>query len=763
MEDRHLKEEVNAREPWELLMQSGQDRGEGSETTNHTVDQILLEFGELLQETVPIPEWSTEEMERKWNSILSRRPFPPKEVGDPATSSTQGEAVPTPQPFTGLDDAEDLAECDDRQGMESKRPHSPASTIVIITALPVEYAAVRTHITDWEELGHENGARVEYGQLEGTPWKVALAELGQGAINAAALTEQIVSWLRPQAVLFVGVAGALKDDIERGDVVVGTKVYGIHDKESPEGLHIRSETWHSSYALVQAARSAVRDLADVRAHFKPIATDDVVLADARSAIALHLREHYNDASAIEMEGSGASHAAHLNGQLDALVIRGISDRANASKGDDASRSQEQAAAQAASVAMAVLRKYWPRHDFEKGSHLRWEGAAKYDGDNIDFHGGTFHGPVPCATATLPTRTVGFTGRDEELARLLSWLDPSTSGGPQAVLVSAVFGLGGIGKTTLAVEAAHAARANGWFPGGALFVDLRGYDETPATADQALQSLLPTFGVEPEHIPATAEERAALYLSVLDEQAADRGPVLILLDNVSSPDQVRPLLPGNSGHRLLVTARDRLPQLGARLVPLDQLTPQSALGLLNLALRVADPHDSRVTDDVDGAERLAALCGHLPLALQIAAGLLARSRDITVSDFVDDLTESIDRLGHLNDSERSVRGAFDLSYRQLPAAQGRLLRLLALAPGLDASDEVVAALLGADAPPAQDLKSLVRAHLVEHGNGRGRWRLHDLVRAFGAEVVASDASFREEGEAARERVLELYHRVGVCGR
>ncbi|GGZ76951.1 5'-methylthioadenosine/S-adenosylhomocysteine nucleosidase [Streptomyces echinoruber] len=275
-------------------------------------------------------------------------------------------------------------------------------TVLVLTALPLEYAAVRAHVEDRRELVHPGGTRVEKGRLSGTPWQVALAELGMGAERAAALTAQLINWLRPEAVFFVGVAGSLKDDVGIGDVVVGTQVYEIHGgKQTPEGFLVRPKALPGSHALEQAARSAVRDMPDVRAHFMPIATGDVVLADAESKIARFLRRSYNDAGAIEMEGSGAAHAAHLNGKVDALVIRGISDRADAGKRRaDASGSQQRAAEQAAAVTMAVLRKHLPRagspgsSDSEEGPHRRGDdGAATYGGDHIDFRYGTFHGPV----------------------------------------------------------------------------------------------------------------------------------------------------------------------------------------------------------------------------------------------------------------------------------------------------------------------------------------------------------------------------------
>ncbi|WP_427164322.1 hypothetical protein ACQF4J_01915 [Streptomyces sp. C1-1] len=235
-------------------------------------------------------------------------------------------------------------------------------TAVILTALAVEYDAVRTHLTDTETLVHTSGTRVERGRLADTPWYVALAEIGEGTLKAATLTERLNTWLAPQVLFFVGVAGGLKDDINIGDVVVATKVYGVHGgKQTPEGFRVRPEAWHSSHRLEQAARHALRGT-ELRAHFKPIAVGDVVLADGESAIARHIHEHYNDAAAIEMEGTGVAHAAQLDGTLHALIIRGISDKADSLKSErDAEGSQSQAAKNAAAAAMAVLRNVNPTH------------------------------------------------------------------------------------------------------------------------------------------------------------------------------------------------------------------------------------------------------------------------------------------------------------------------------------------------------------------------------------------------------------------
>ncbi|MFM9446842.1 5'-methylthioadenosine/S-adenosylhomocysteine nucleosidase [Streptomyces acidiscabies] len=263
---------------------------------------------------------------------------------------------------------------------------------VILTALPLEYDAVHPYIEAPQEIVLKDGTRLEQGRLEGTPWTLALAELGEGALTTAILAKQIINELKPEALLFVGVAGGLKDDLRLGDVVVGTKVYAVQGgKITPEGRLERPESWHGSHALVQAARSALRDLRpDVRGHRKPIACGDVVLADQRSEFAARIRRSYNDAYAIEMEGSGIAHAAHLSRQLDALVIRGISDFADPEKSTaDASGSQELAAGQAAKVAIEVLRKHQPA---ARAQEEPKSGGPTYGGDHIQFTG-TFHAPV----------------------------------------------------------------------------------------------------------------------------------------------------------------------------------------------------------------------------------------------------------------------------------------------------------------------------------------------------------------------------------
>ncbi|WBB58193.1 tetratricopeptide repeat protein [Streptomyces sp. WMMC500] len=364
-------------------------------------------------------------------------------------------------------------------------------------------------------------------------------------------------------------------------------------------------------------------------------------------------------------------------------------------------------------------------------------------------------PGPSADlSALPAPGPSFVGRGDELATLLDLLRPTPEGTAPTASPVAVSGLGGVGKTSLALHAAYEARRAGWFPGGVYFVDLHGAEESPVTADGALQALLRAFGVEPEHTPPTADERAGLYRSVLERVAADRGPALLLADNAATSSQVRPLLPGSPAHRVLTTSRNVLAQLGAHQLRLGMLAPAAALAALHEALTAADPEDRRLEREAGAAVELCRRCGHLPLALQIAAALLVADPGKPVAELADELRDMSTRMRYLDDGERAVRAAFDLSYRLLTDEQAHLFRLLALHPGADVSVAALTASYGGPLP-VRGVDTLVRAHLVEPRDARGRWRMHDLVRAYAVAEVRADRRLHERHEEARTRLLAHY--------
>ncbi|MFD7691154.1 tetratricopeptide repeat protein [Streptomyces sp. NPDC059781] len=339
-----------------------------------------------------------------------------------------------------------------------------------------------------------------------------------------------------------------------------------------------------------------------------------------------------------------------------------------------------------------------------------------------------------------------------------------------LLIFAVTGMGGVGKTALAVEAAHRARSKGWFPGGTLFVDLRGYDDDPVTADQAVLALLDALGVRDGDLPPTADRQYDAYRALLAER---RDRMLLILDNASDPAQYLPLLPGTDHHRVLITSRDRTDALPLRLINLETLAPDDSVTLLTCALHDTDERDDRPTREPGALRELADLCGHLPLALQIAAGMLRRRRHRNIASLVAEIREAGDATTVLDHGSpgtdlygRSLvlRPVLETSYHRLPPDQARLLRLLCLAPGAETSTEAIATLVDLDTGAVlsllEDLAARYLVTPVGGGNGTAsamRWRLHDLVRVFGAGVVAGDAGLREEGEVARERVLWFYVR------
>ncbi len=390
-------------------------------------------------------------------------------------------------------------------------------------------------------------------------------------------------------------------------------------------------------------------------------------------------------------------------------------------------------------------------------------SAVIQGRNI-----TIQLPQRVATALegLPRASPVFTGRDHDIDRLLAQLRPGPSmqasgaDSVPVVVVTAVGGLAGVGKTELAVQAARYGLARDWFPGGALFVDMFGYDPARRVEpSQALEGFLRALGVPAEHIPPEIQDRNRLYTSILASYARQGRRLLVIIDNVSGHEQVRPLLPTDGMTGAIVTSRHTLGMLDARLLDLDILSPEDAVDLLSEALRLARPEDRRLLDNPEDTRQLAGLCAGLPLALRIIAALLAHDGDRSVPDMAADLLAESRRLAGMSYGDRAVRAAFELSYRVLGFGQDRLFRLMSLNPGPDISTQAVGVVAGLDERRVRrDLESLARAHLIERGVAYGRWRMHDLVRSFANDLASLDS----ERRAALEKLFAWYaHSVNAA--
>lgn len=350
-------------------------------------------------------------------------------------------------------------------------------------------------------------------------------------------------------------------------------------------------------------------------------------------------------------------------------------------------------------------------------------------------------PTAARPAQLPATVPDFTGRASFVKELSERL--ATDEG-SVMAVSALAGIGGVGKTTLAVHVAHAARP--YFPDGQLYVDLQGAGARAAEPETVLGSFLRALGTQDSAIPDSLDERAALYRTALDGRR-----VLVLLDNARDAAQIRPLLPGTTGSAALVTSRARMVDLaGAHLIDLDVMSPEEALQLFTKIVG-----EERVTSERQASLDVVAACGFLPLAIRIAASRLAARRTWTVSVLAAKLADERRRLDELQAGDLAVKATFELGYGQLEPQQARAFRLLGLADGPDISLAAAASVLNMPAREAEDLlESLVDTSLLESA-APGRYRYHDLVRLYARACAERDEHPPVERELALSRLLDFY--------
>jgi tetratricopeptide (TPR) repeat protein len=348
-------------------------------------------------------------------------------------------------------------------------------------------------------------------------------------------------------------------------------------------------------------------------------------------------------------------------------------------------------------------------------------------------------PVP---AQLPVDVTVFVGRAEQLRTL-------DEGSASGVMIAAIAGTAGVGKTALAVHWAHRARDR--FPDGQLFVNLNGHSpDVPTHPGRVLAQLLSALGVAAERIPADVAAAAGLYRSVLDGQR-----VLIVLDNAANLEQVLPLLPGSAGVGVLVTSRDQLTGLAAAvaapLLTLDVVDDAEAAELL--AARIGR---DRVAAEPEAVARIVTYAARLPLALAVVAARAAAHPAFPLGALADELRESRSRLNAFDGGAPTadVRAVLSWSYQRLDSPAARLFRLLALHPGPDIAVPAAASLAGEPVvATGRAMTDLARANLVaEHVPGR--YSFHDLLRAYSAEL-AEALEPEPERRAAVARMLDHY--------
>jgi DNA-binding SARP family transcriptional activator len=360
-------------------------------------------------------------------------------------------------------------------------------------------------------------------------------------------------------------------------------------------------------------------------------------------------------------------------------------------------------------------------------------------------------PIP---AELPADVADFTGRQEQVRHLCDLL---AGGGekadPGAVRIALVAGSGGLGKTSLAVHAAH--QVGGSFPDGQLYVDLLGATSQPLLPADVLARFLRDLGVDGRDIPADNDERAARYRTVL---AGRR--VLVVLDNARDAAQVRPLLPGTASCAVLVTTRGRMPDLAStRLVDLNVLDDDEALALFAKVVG-----DERAAAEPEATAELLLACAGLPLAIRICAARLATRSGWTIRAMAGRLRDEHHRLDELRVGDMAVRASFEVSFASLPAADqpdgiapADAFRLLGLWQGPSISAAAAAALFGTPDYLAQDaLEALVDAHLLGSASS-DRYKFHDLLRVYSSERAVADLSAQVR-DAAVGRLLGWYMRT-----
>jgi nucleoside phosphorylase len=621
---------------------------------------------------------------------------------------------------------------------------SSTCEVVILTALGLERQAVLAHLQNVQKIVHPGGTIYHWGSFSGKHrlWRVAVAEIGIGGPPAAVETERAISYFHPEITFFVGIAGGLKD-VQIGDVVAAIKVYSYESGKVAQRFEPRPEVWRASYALEQCARAEVHQddwllrLGDLSPEPRPrvfvgaLAAGEKVVSSKRSSIYLLLQAIYGDALAVEMEGHGFLQAVHANHTVYALVVRGISDLIEEKTKADASGSQQRAARHAAAFAFELLAKFT----------LPQQG-----------HVSSFPSPWMIPFPRNPF----FTGREDMLRLLHEQLQRN-----KTLALSqpkAISGLGGIGKTQLAIEYAYRFHQ-----------DYQTILWARAESTEALNSSYADIARQLS-LPEKDEQKQAVTIEAVKKWLRTHQSWLFILDNADEPDVLLPFLPAaTGGHLLLTTRATALRGLGiSSPIEVEIFTPeQGALFLLHRAglLALDASLDLASPQDHDLAIKIAQELGALPLALD-QAGAYIEATSCSLSEYQQiyqqHRTELLqERRTLVTDHPEPVATTWSLSFTRVeeksPAA-AELLQLCAYLSSDAIAEEIIsqgAPYLGPLLAPVaadpfllnQAMEALRAYSLVARDPNAKTLSVHRLVQ-----VVLQDALPAETGKQWMQRAV-----------
>lgn len=615
------------------------------------------------------------------------------------------------------------------QGSRNKQ-----GTAVILTALPVEYKAVRTHLSECQEKEYK-GTLYEQGSFptQGGIWEIGIAQIGAGNTSAAFEIERAIAYFQPRVVLFVGVAGGLKD-VRIGDVVVATKVYGYETgKAASERFLPRPDVGESSYTLLQRAQAEarkpdwqqrIREIADPtpRVFVGPIASGEKVIAATRSELARFLQTMYSDALAVEMEARGFLKAVHANEYIQALIIRGISDLIDGKSRADARGTQEIAARHASAFAFQVLARLDPQTASSDTGHHGHE--AVISSTQQTHLKPTLESASPNALPPhIPDEPYfPLPGREEQLRQLLTALH-APLGAPTIV----IDGLGGLGKTAFAVELARRAiqhqlfeKAVGDSAKQEQFTNEGIVRINEATLD--FQALLDTIARQLDHweIATLRTEEKRVRMGQLLRQHR----YLLIVDNLESVDNAQRLVAELRGFlgssRALITSRQKVRHDFVLPLSLRGLDQEDALFFIERDLQ------QRGGDQLLQAprEKLVEICqvtGGAPLALKL---VVAQAMFLDIDMVLQQLKQA---------SENIYSFIFRQSWEQLSSTAQLILIYIGRTVTTTVSWEELAGI--GITKQEYELQAAVR-QLVDYSlldvytfTGQVRYGIHQLTRQF----------------------------------